>query len=296
MFKFRKIALMVSENAKSLISDFLLGLDAMGVAEDIAEDKDTLISAYFPMEIELTPVIKSLKSYMSFLEKNLSGVHLGDIMVEEIDSSSWELWKQELKTVMASRKVVIRPPWEEYSPKADEIVIEINPSMAFGTGHHETTRLCIQAIEDILQGARVRRVLDVGCGSGILAISAVKLGAEEAIGLDPDLIAVKEAKKNLERNSVYDKVKLFCGYIESARGKFDLIVANISVEAIILMREELKSRLNRGGRLIVSGVSYSRRDEAVFGLEKVGLFLEKELRCGEWMAMVLSVDKKSYLE
>jgi len=294
MFKFRRLTLEVSEGAKSLISDFLLGLDSMGVAEDILEDRGVIeVSAYFPMETDLKPVIEGLKNYTSFLEKNLSGISIGGITVEEIDRSSWEVWKQVLKTVRAGRRVVIRPPWEEYISKDDEIVIEINPSMAFGTGHHETTRLCIQAIEEILQSVEVEKVLDVGCGSGILSISAVKLGAGEAIGLDTDPMAIKEAKRNLEENSISDKVRLFCGCIDSVKGEFDLIVVNISAEVVFLIRKELRSRLKKGGKLIASGISFARRDEVVSGLENVGFILEKEMRDGEWVAFVFGVDKNA---
>ncbi|HEX3037096.1 MAG TPA: 50S ribosomal protein L11 methyltransferase [Thermodesulfobacteriota bacterium] len=287
MFKFRKLTLRVSEEAKSLVSDFLLGLDAMGVAEDVVEGKGFDVSAYFPKEMDLNPVIVNLRNYINFLKSTLPGIRVGAIKIEEIDRSSWEVWKNELKTVRASGRVVIRPPWEEYQPKGNEIVIEINPSMAFGTGHHETTRLCIQFMEDVFENVKVRNVLDVGCGSGILAISAVKFGVDEAVGLDIDTIAVQEAKSNSERNSVSHKIKLFCGYLWGVKGKFDFIVANISVEAILLMKKELKSRLEDKGKLLVSGIPYTRRDEAASGLEGAGFVLERGLRDGEWIALLL---------
>jgi ribosomal protein L11 methyltransferase len=294
MLRFKKLTLRVSEEAKSLVSDFLLGLDdSIGAAEDIIEGEGFEVSAYFPKEMDLNPMVESLKSYLGFLEKNLSGFHPGTITIEEIDYSSWQVWKQELKTVRASRRVVIRPPWEEYLPKEGEVVIEINPSMAFGTGHHETTRLCIQAIEEMVESINVKNVLDVGCGSGILSISAVKLGVGSAVGLDMDPVAVEEAKKNAEKNSVSHRIKLLCGYIESVREKFDLIVANISVEAILLMKKELKSRLGYKGKLLVSGIPDRRRDEAVSGLEKVGFIFERELRDGEWIAIAFNIDKNS---
>ncbi len=292
MFRFWKLTFEVSEEAKSFVSDFLLGLDSIGVAEDILEDKGIIeVSAYFPKEMDLNPVIESLRNYTSLLEKNLPGIRVENTTVQEIDRSSWEVWKQELKTVRAGRRVVIRPPWEEHIPEDDEIVIEINPSMAFGTGHHETTRLCIQAIEEIIRNGRVKDVLDVGCGSGILAISALRLGADEAIGLDSDPIAINEARKNLERNSVSNKLRLFCGYVESVKGKFDLIVVNISAEVVFLIRKELKSRLRKGGKLIASGIPHSRRDEVIRGLENVGFILDRELRDGEWIAILFNVDK-----
>lgn len=294
MLKYKKLTLRVSEEAKSLVSDFLLGLeDATSVAEDIIEGEGFEVSAYFPKKTDLSPVIENLRNYLSFLEKDLPGFRWGNIKIEDIDLSSWVLWKQELKTVRAGRRVVVRPPWEKYSSKDGEVAIEINPSMAFGTGHHETTRLCIQAMEEILENANVKNVLDVGCGSGILSIAAIKLGANDVTGLDIDPVAVEEAKKNSENNSVSHKIKLFCGNIEVLKGKFDLIVANISVESILLMKNELRLRLNGSGKLLVSGIPISRRDEAVSGLEKGGFIFERELRDGDWVAIVFSVDKNS---
>ena len=294
MFICRKLTFKISEDAKSLVSDFLLGFDCMGVAEDIVEDKGMVeISAYFPVEADLNMVKKSLKNYCSFLEKHLPAFSLGDIDEEEIDRSSWEGWRQFLKTVRVSERVIVRPPWEEYPPHRDEIVIEINPSMAFGTGHHETTRLCIRAMEEIIPDKKVGSVLDVGCGSGILAISAVKLGADWALGLDDDPIAVKEAKENLERNSVSDRVGLFCGQIENTNGKFDLIVINISPEAALHYGASIKSRLNSKGILIVSGITNTRSDEVVSTLEGVGFNLDSKTADGEWVALVFSVDKSA---
>jgi ribosomal protein L11 methyltransferase len=293
MFRFRKLTMRVSEEGKSLVSDFLLGLDTESVAEDIVEGEGFEVSAYFSKGVDLGPVIESLRNYLVFLETNLSGIHVGPMTIEEIDRSSWEIWKQKLKTVRASKRVVIRPPWEEYLPKDGEIVIEINPSMAFGTGHHETTRLCIQAIEEILGNLRIKNVLDVGCGSGILSIAAIKLGVNEATGLDMDPVAVEEAKKNSEKNSTSHSIKLLCGYIESVNEKFDLIVANISGEAILLMKKELRLKLNSTGKLLVSGIPDSRRDEIVYGLEKAGFISEKTIKDGEWIAIIFSVDNNS---
>ncbi|HEY7536040.1 MAG TPA: 50S ribosomal protein L11 methyltransferase, partial [Thermodesulfobacteriota bacterium] len=154
-------------------------------------------------------------------------------------------------------------------------------------------RLCIQAIEEILKDNRINSVLDVGCGSGILAISAIKLGINDAVGLDIDPVAVKEAKNNLERNSVSQKIKLLCGYIDSIKERFDLIVANITVEAILLMRKELKLRLKDNGTLLVSGIPTQRRDELVSGLEKGGFVVKRELKEGEWLAYVMGIDNNS---
>jgi len=291
MCKVLKLSIVGSEDGKSLISDFLLGLNAFSVAEDVLEGEKFEISGYFSKEVDIGKVIERLKLYVPILENIIDGLSVEKIDVEEINRSSWEVWKNRLKTIRASEKVVIRPPWEQYLPRNDEIVIEINPSMAFGTGHHETTRLCIRGIEHLLKTISPKRVIDVGCGSGILSIVASLLGAKEIVALDIDQVAVKEAKNNFERNLLKKNIKLVCGYIDSVKGKFDLIVANISVETIILMRNELKNRLSPDGLLLISGIPCSRRDELISGMEGA-LFVKKdEIREGDWIGVFFHVDK-----
>lgn len=290
MFKLSQIRFRASQNTVSLFSDFLLGLGSLGVAEDIKEDGMYEISAYFPMDTDLSSVMSSLRDYSGFVEDNVSAARTGPVEVEHIDRSSWEVWKTKLKKVRAGQRVVIIPPWEEHEAAGREVVIEINPSMAFGTGHHETTRLCIAYIEEIAEKKSARSVLDVGCGSGILAISAFKLGIENVTGFDTDPIAIKESRRNAERNSVLDKIKFFCGPIQSARGVYDLIVANVYLEPIYHMREEFKARLAEGGTLVLSGIPSTRRDDGVNYLVKAGFNLDKELREGDWVALGFSLD------
>ena len=267
-----------------LLSDFLLGLGSNGVAEDISGEDSFEISAYFPMDADLADIIHSLKEYVTILGETFVDAGIGPLTAEHIDRSHWEVWKSLLKTVRAGRKVIIRPPWEEYTPDEQEIVIEINPSMAFGTGHHETTRLCIAAIEQARSSGNIGSMLDVGCGSGILSITAAKMGIARIVGLDTDPVAIGESLKNARVNGVSDKILFFCGYVQSAKGRYDLIVANVYIAPILLMREELRSRLNEKGRLVISGIPHIRAKEAVDGLQNGGLVLTEEKREGDWMS------------
>ena len=285
IFKLSQLKLEISEQGNSLISDFLLGLGSLGVAEDIKQDNMFEISAYFPMEADIAQVMSSLKEYLGFLQESLPEIKIGQITVEHIDQSSWQLWKTVLKKIRAGKRVIITPPWEEHQPQGEEIVIEINPSLAFGTGHHETTRLCIEAIENTLSIRDVNKILDVGCGSGILSIASVMLGVDDVTGFDIDPIAIGESRKNAMKNGVLDKIKFFCGYLQSAKGQYDLIVANVFIEPIFSMRDDLRSRLLSGGILIISGIPHTRRDEAVRGLNAAGFKLHNELREGDWVAL-----------
>ncbi|MCK5709267.1 MAG: 50S ribosomal protein L11 methyltransferase [Deltaproteobacteria bacterium] len=285
LIRLSQLKLEASEQAASLISDFLLGLGSLGVAEDIRGEGLYEVSAYFPMETDIAIVIDSLKEYSELLKQSLPGVTIGPVTVQYIDRSGWEVWKSVLKKIRVGKRVIIRPPWEEHIALGNEIVIEINPSLAFGTGHHETTRLCIEAIEDNVQTNDIQTMLDVGCGSGILSTSALKLGVRDVAGFDTDPIAIQESRKNAEKNGVLDKINFFCGYIQSAKGQYDLIVANVYIESILLMKEEFRSRLSPGGRLIVSGIQYKRRDQAVRGLKEAGLLLNNELGEADWVAL-----------
>lgn len=290
MFRLVKLSVIVTEESKSLLSDFLLGLDAFSVAEDLLDNGRVEVSGYFSRAIDINHVMERLEAYIGFLDSIMQGISVDNINVEEFDQSSWDLWKAKLKKVRINDRIVIRPPWEKYRPTGSEIVVEINPALAFGTGHHESTRLCIRLIERLLEDADSKSVLDVGCGSGILSIVAAKLGAKRVVAFDIDKVAVKETKKNLRRNSISDVVNLVCGYIDSINGKYDLIVANISVEELLHMTEELKSRLSEEGSLILSGIPFLRRDELLSGMETSSLVLREEFRDGDWIAMVFGVD------
>jgi ribosomal protein L11 methyltransferase len=290
MFKGVKLSVIVPEEGKSLLSDFLLGLDAFSVAEDLLDNGKVEVSGYFSQTIDIDHVMERLEDYVGFLDSIMQGISVENINVEGFDKSSWDLWKTKLKKIRVSDRIVVRPPWEKYRPANSEIVVEINPSLAFGTGHHESTGLCIRLIERLLGDADSKSVLDAGCGSGILSIVAAKLGAKRVVAFDIDKVAVEETQKNLKRNSISDNVYLVCGYIDSIKGKFDLIVANISVEELLHMTDEFKSRLSDEGLLILSGIPFSRRDEMLSGMGTSSLGLREEFRDGDWIAVVFGVD------
>jgi len=285
LLKLSQLRIEVSEQATSIISDYLLDLGSLGVAEDIKENNMYEISSYFPMEADISEVIQKLKQYLEILKQSIPDLKIGTLTAEHIDQTSWQIWKSVLKKIRVGKRIIIRPPWEEHVVEGDDIVIEINPSLAFGTGHHETTRLCIETIENITSTRDIRNILDVGCGSGILSIAASKLGVEDILGFDTDPIAISESRKNAKKNEVLDKIKFFCGYLQSVRGKYDLIVANVFIEPILFMKENLKELLAEKGVLIISGIPHTRRDEAVRGLKSAGLKLEDEFREGDWVAL-----------
>ena len=186
--------------------------------------------------------------------------------------------------------MVIIPPWVDYEAEKGEIVIEINPSLAFGTGHHESTRLCLAGIEEVVERGTVGKLLDVGCGSGILSICAALLNVPEITGFDMDPVAVKESHKNASKNLVAEKIKFFTGLIEETSGSYDLIVANVYVEPILSMKNAFRERLAPGGSLVVSGIPASRGKEALEGLAAAGFRVHKERTEGDWVSYELKLD------
>ena len=290
MSRLIQLTFKASEEARTLLSDYLLELGSEGVAEDVAEKGLYDFSAYFPMDEDLGTVIKRLKDYFSMLRDSMPGIEISDIKARQIHSSSWMVWRELLNMVRAGSKVVIVPPWVDYDAKEDEIVIEINPSLAFGTGHHESTRLCLAGIEEIIDTGSVGRMLDVGCGSGILSIYAALRGVRDITGFDMDPVAVKESRKNAQNNSVRSKINFFTGLIDSVGGSFDLIAANVYVEPILSMKEAFRDRLAPGGSLVVSGIPLSRGKEAVDGLQSSGFKLHKERTEGDWVSFEFRKD------
>ena len=271
---------------KDLLSDFLLGQNASAVSEDLDDNGPLTLSALFPIEDDLVPIMENLNNFIDFIKGNIVDFEPGNIKVEHIDRSSWEIWKNLLKTVRAGENVVISPPWEKYECSENEVSIIINPSMAFGTGHHETTKVCISYIEEMTENNKINSLLDVGCGSAILSISAVKLGVKEVIALDTDPVAIKEANQNKARNGITNQIMTYCGTIQCINYTFDTIVANISVEAILTMKSELKSRLNKDGRMILSGIPVMRMEELEKGITNEGFKLLDKHIDGEWVGML----------
>ena len=172
-----------------------------------------------------------------------------------IDDQDWSrLWKTHFKPLMVSPGLVVKPSWEKYPQGKGETVIEIDPGMAFGTGHHPTTVLCMQLIRSYVQPGGT--LLDVGTGTGILAITAVKSGCRKVVALDSDEAAVAAAKKNRRRNHIGPRrLLLLCGnLVEPVKGMFQVVVANIVPDAIRMLMEGLERNLEPGGLFIASGI------------------------------------------
>ena len=260
------------------------------IDESILEDMEekVYIKAYLNNDEYFEEKLSQIKDKLIYLKNQNLGLDLGtlDVKLSSVKEEDWaNNWKQYYKPFKASERIVIKPSWEEYSKKGDEIVLEMDPGMAFGTGTHETTSLCIQALEKYVKpGAKV---IDIGCGSGILAISSVLLGAESAAAIDLDSNAVKITLENAKRNHVEDRINVIHGnLLDNVQGRFDVAVANIIADVIINLTSSIGSYLTPDGLFIASGIILERLQDVTHAAETAGLEIIEKKTKGEWAVVV----------
>lgn len=205
-----------------------------------------------------------------------------------IESKNWnEEWEKTIKPIQVTDRIVIRPTWHEYVPTPGQIVITIDPKMSFGTGYHETTRLVLRLMEKYVNAGM--SLLDVGTGTGVLAIAGVSLGATSAVGVDVDEWSFDNAVENVRLNHVQDRVRIIHGNLSSVpAGKFDMIVANIQLNVIVPLLSEMKERLSAAGVLILSGLLLPDEEQIVNGLAGLGLKVCEEMKENEWIALAVA--------
>ncbi len=248
-------------------------------------DRDTVrVSLFVPEE-------RNILEYKDFIESKLPllGVEF-ELLTEGMNEDDWaESWKQYYKPVPLGR-VTIVPAWEKYEAKEGEVIIKMDPGMAFGTGTHETTRLVIRLMQDLIKGGE--RVLDVGTGSGILSICASKLGAARCNAYDIDPVAVKVARENVALggcDNITVGVSDLLRDVELSDGKYDFCVANIVADIIIRMLPEISTYLKSGSPLILSGIIADRCADVEAAVRKNGFTVEKIISENDWIGMLVRI-------
>ena len=214
------------------------------------------------------------------------------ITVSLVPEEEWAAtWKVHFKPLRVGKRLLVCPTWEEPKPTATDIVLRIDPGRAFGTGHHETTRLCLEWLEDFREHGSTHAsptLLDVGTGSGILAMAGVLLGFESAIGIDNDPEAVDVATENLQTNGLERNVRLVVGGLKDISEPSDVVIANIQADPLVSLADDLIRHVRSGGRLVLSGILVNQKDSVRRVFESKGMTL-LELRIdGEWCLLAFS--------
>lgn len=219
------------------------------------------------------------------LKAELSEKKLGQCLVEEKDDEDWaNNWKKYYKPLEIGERLAIVPEWEDYDEK-DRVIIKINPGMAFGTGTHESTYMCLELLEKYVN--KDDEIFDIGCGSGILAIAGLKLGAKKALAVDIDDKCIDASHENAGLNKLEDKMEIKKGnLLDVVKGRADLIVSNIIAEIIVDEIKNLKNHMDKGGIFITSGIIKERRQMVIGALEENGFEIIDELDKNNWVAIV----------
>lgn len=211
---------------------------------------------------------------------------IGELRTRIVDEADWaESWKEHFHVMRIGERLVIKPSWRKHHRSDDEVVIDLDPGMAFGTGLHPTTRLCLELIDDFARRGTLGRCLDVGCGSGILAIAAVKLGATRVLGVDIDPIAIEATVANARHNRVGKRIRAREGSIPTGDGPFDTVLANLIAALHIQHAFTLWDELVPGGTLIASGIFADREPEVHSAFEAAGFKLGARRDEGDWVAL-----------
>ena len=248
----------------------------------LAKDRNVaLIHIYIDKSDNLTESLAYLKE--RFGEENIP-YEVSFASVADIDWN--EYWKKFFHTTEIGKRLAVVPAWEEYDNKNNRSILKIDPGAAFGTGTHATTSLCLSLLEEYTKAGD--SILDIGCGSGILGIAGVLLGAEDAVGVDIDSAAVKVAGENAKMNGVGEKISFLHGDLaEKVTGRFNIICANIVADVIIRLLKDVGNFMKDGAVLIASGIIDSRANEVKNAIVQNGFTVEQELRRDNWFAFAI---------
>ena len=290
------LSLRVAQEASETVGDLLQDITGNGITieppiEALGPDEGYVLDDKAPLTMRAYvygSVTEAQRGEImaTISEAGLTSVLSGAPEWTTVRDEDWaEAWKEHYHIETVGR-VVVRPLWREYEPKTGDVVVSLDPGMAFGTGQHPTTRMCIQALQDRMHAGDY--VWDLGSGSGILAIVAVALGANRCIATDTEDQAVKMTIENVTHNAMSDRIETRPGSIEAVAsdGPFDCIMANINAAAIASLAADMSSQLKPGGWLAAGGVIEEREGLAREALEAVGLRIEETMATGDWRTFI----------
>jgi ribosomal protein L11 methyltransferase len=267
-----------------------------GLAARVDLARPALVRAHLPI---LDPA--AIRAAVAQAERELGHLQafglrpIGDLAAKVVHEDDWaNAWKAHFPVLRVGRRIVIRPTWRRHRRLPDDVVLALDPGMAFGTGLHPTTRLCLAALESLADRGVLTtgaadggpaRIIDVGSGSGILAIAAAKLGARSVLAVDVDLIAVEASAANARRNRLARIIRAREGSSPSGEGPFDIVLANLIASLLIALADGLIADLRPGGTLLASGIFENREADVVAAFEARGLVIVQRWTEGDWVAL-----------
>jgi len=287
--KWVELTVHTSAPAEDAVANILIEEGSGGVvlSEQPGKSRPTRAAqAYFPLDDELEPRLLRVKARIHDLRSFGLDPSPARLIIRQVEERDWaEAWKKFFKPIVIG-DIVVRPSWETFEPVSPgQIILELDPGMAFGTGTHATTQLCLELLQKYVRPGD--RVLDIGTGSGILSIAAAMLGASRVVGLDVDQLAVSVARENIRRNGVADRVSIYRGdSLESLRFRPNVVAANILANTVIAFAPAVAEMLAEGGVYITSGIVNERKAEVAGSLTGAGLNVVETLSQGEWAAVV----------
>ena len=246
-----------------------------------------IVKAYLPESSFLIETVEEIKLAITNLAEFDINVGKNDVTISEVNEEDWATaWKQYYHPVKISERFTIVPTWEEYKPvSTDELIIELDPGMAFGTGTHPTTVMCLQALEKVIKTGDT--VIDVGTGSGVLSIGSAMLGAKSVHALDLDEVAVRSAKENVELNKMQHIVEVFHGnLLDTVKEPADVVVANILAEIIMTFTDDAFSIVKPGGLFVTSGIIGAKKEDVKQALIDSGFEIQEILMMEDWVAII----------
>lgn len=296
-----EIACDVPEEYSDIVAEFLTQLSGNGVCVDnrsvdvfspseIPDSLRVVIKGYLPADSDPAPRMRELEAFIAGLAGRDPASRFGAPTLATVKTEDWSSsWKVHFKPLRIGKHLLIVPTWEEAAQLPGDLVLRIDPGMAFGTGGHETTRLCLELLESVMEEGpllTIPSLLDLGTGSGILAMAASLLGAGRVLALDIDPDAISVARENLALNQLSDQVECGTEPLESLTENFDIILANILAEELVRLAPFLSRRLNPGGTLILSGILAEKESLVRRGFASQPLTYGRTVCAGEWVAML----------
>ena len=260
-----------------------------GLGARIDTTRPAIVRAYLPARDEVATARAVAQAAEALGHLQAFGLRpIGELTTRIVHEADWaEAWKAHFPVLRVGRRLVIRPTWRRHRAAAGDVVVALDPGMAFGTGLHPTTRLCLAALERVADrgGVAGARVLDVGCGSGILALAAVRLGAAAALGVDSDPIAIDATRANAARNRLAGRIVAREGSLPTGEPPFGVVLANLIAGVLVPLAPLLRAEVAAGGTLVASGIFVDREAEVAAAFEAAGLAITGRDAEGEWVAL-----------